>query len=189
MGLRFGHKRVAYDPSDLEANKMATASGYAVIHGGALSAGEWENVRAAAAIRPAGQVTPSPKPYSPDGSPLKTIPHESWTTGMERVARLAQDIAARCMRVYGLSVVIASEPSWPFSATYGHGGPLTLNAALRGSSWFDLAGNREEIIDLLIHEFGHEYESDHLSDNYYSALTRLAGRVVELALTEPKLFT
>ena len=40
MARRFGDRRVAYDPSDPEANKLAVVAGYTVMTGGALSAGE-----------------------------------------------------------------------------------------------------------------------------------------------------
>jgi hypothetical protein len=49
-------------------NRLATAAGYTVvIAAAALSAGEWQHARAT--TLPAGQVTPSPKPYHPDGEP------------------------------------------------------------------------------------------------------------------------
>ncbi len=43
--------------------------------------------------------------------------------------------------------------------------------------------------DLLIHEFGHQFASSHLDAKYHEALTRLAARMVSLALTDPGFFT
>ena len=44
------------------------------------------------------------------------------------------------------------------------------------------------VLSVLLHEFGHEYESDHLSEAYYRALTELGAKVAQLALDKPKLF-
>jgi len=41
---------------------------------------------------------------------------------------------------------------------------------------------------LLIHEFAHHYESDHLSGRYYDALADLGARLARLALDTPDLF-
>jgi|SRR5271166_119705 len=55
-----------------------------------------------------------------------------------------------------------------------------------GNDWF--AGPLEPINDLLIHELGHHYESNHLSAEYYKALTLLGAKLVTLALEQPTLF-
>ena len=47
--LRFGVKRVAYDPSDPEANSLAVSQGYPVVHGSQMAKTEWEEVRRAGA--------------------------------------------------------------------------------------------------------------------------------------------
>ena len=60
---------------------------------------------------------------------------------------------------------------------------------LRGERWFsDFPQNLEQVINLLIHEFAHEYESDHLSKNFYSALSSLADKSIMLALKQPDIF-
>jgi len=84
---RFGEKRVVFDPSDQEANQRAAAAGFTVVHAAQLSAAEWRNIRAAEAMLPAGRVTPSPKPFSPEGDPLKVIAPEEWTPAMRRFER------------------------------------------------------------------------------------------------------
>ncbi len=52
LNKRFGEKRVSFDPSDTEANKIATSQGYTIVHGGMMSAGAWKNARSAGAISP-----------------------------------------------------------------------------------------------------------------------------------------
>jgi hypothetical protein len=187
MLLRFGEKRVSYDPADPEANKIATAAGYTVVTRGAMSAAEWRNVRRTVAIQPAGQVTPSPKPYSEGGRPEKVIPENERTAGMRRVTQFAHQLAMQLMGV-SIAIQIVREPQVFWAANYG-GRSLCLNVGRLGNRWFDeFPSQLEPVIDLLIHEFGHEYESDHLSRGYYKALTLLAARAVRLALDSPQFF-
>ncbi len=186
MKQRFGERAVIYDPSDPEANKISVADGRPLVHGGNLSAEEWENVRRAEALKPAGVVTPSPKPYSPDGDDLKLIPEDQLSNGMLRVMHFAHN-AARKLLGHGLTVLFAREPEWDVKATYGKTRVLVFNVPALGPDFF-LGGITNEVIDLLIHEFGHEYESDHLSRNYYHTLTRLGAKMTRLALDHPELF-
>ncbi len=172
---RHGDKVVSYDPSDAEANKRAVAAGFTVLQGGSMSAAAWANVRATGLVRPAGQVTPSPKPFAADGRPM-TLAKEI-TGGMREVEDYAKRIAATVLGA-NVSVTFAADTSWPFEATYGQN-RLTFNAGRLGQKWFDLAGNRVAIDDLLIHEFGHHYASDHLSEDYYRALTSIAARFID----------
>src|SRR5580704_10100608 len=70
LDLRFGPRRVIFDPTDMEANKIAVSQDYTLTPPRAFSKPEWENIRRAAAARPAGQVTPSNRvKVSPDGAP------------------------------------------------------------------------------------------------------------------------
>jgi hypothetical protein len=181
----FGEKRVSFDPTDPEANMRAVAAGYVVVHGRNLSAEAWENVRRANAILPAGQVTPSPKPYSSDGKPLVLLPDDKLTDGMKLVRKYATMLARRLMGKY-IAVQFTNDPKWFPLATYGPGGPLTFNIGRLGKKWFEEISTKTD--DLLIHEFGHEYEGNHLSQNYHCALTRLGAKLVALALNEPDSF-
>jgi hypothetical protein len=176
MAQKFGVKRVAYDPSDPEANSRAAAAGYTVVTGGQLSGAAWKNVKAAGAILPAGQVTPSPKPYSPDGEPLKLV--KQLTDEMLTVKRYAELFAKEVLGV-SITVIFAAEVKWPYGATYGPSHDLTFNVGRLGKAWFNINGNRQEIDDLLIHEFGHEYCGNHLSEEYYKALTMIGSKLAQ----------
>ena len=57
-----------------------------------------------------------------------------------------------------------------------------------GRKWFDKDVADPDVIDLLIHELGHHFSSDHLDRSYLNALTKLAGRAVKAALTNPRMF-
>jgi len=70
-----------------------------------------------------------------------------------------------------------------FNAAYG-GRCLDFNLRALGHAFFDDCAEdgrlTERAIDLLIHEFGHEYCGDHLSADYYRALTKLGAKLTLL---------
>lgn len=172
LNRRFSEKRVAYDPSDPEANKLAVSKGYVVVTGSMMSSGAWKNSKTAQAIVPAGQVTPSPRPYSPDGPPLKLL--NELTPEMRKAERHAMAVAREILK-REISVTFANDPAWPFDATYGPG-RLTFNVGRLGKKWFDLGTNRMEIEKLLLHEFAHEFASDHLSHEYHESICNIAAK-------------
>ncbi len=184
--LRFGDNAVRYDPSDPEANKRSAAEGRPVVYGGSLTAAEWANATRAGVLPAAGVVTPSPTPYSPDGDPLNVIPESEWTDGMRQIADYAAAIGPELLGLSGLDVVFANEPKWPYGATYGKG-RLTFNVGRCGKDFFE-HGVTDDVNELLIHEFGHHFESDHLSEDYYRALCKVGASMVRLALDDPALF-
>jgi hypothetical protein len=184
--LRFGEKRVIADPSDPEGTKIAMSEGYTVIPPGALSGGEWANVKRHEVARPAGQVTPSPKPYSENGKPLNLIIEAAWTDGMRRIAGYVRAVARELLG-HDIMVRIANEFNWPFGATYG-GADLTLNLARLGRTWFDRSCRDAEVNELLIHEFGHEHAIDHLSSEYHRAVCLLGAKLMVLALEKPEIW-
>ncbi len=171
LDRRFSEKRVAYDPSDPEANKLAVSKGYLVVTGSMMSSGAWKNSKNAQAILPAGKVTPSPQPYSPDGPPLKL--EKEITPAMRKVEQHAIGVASEILQRQ-ITVTFANDPAWPFAGTYGPG-RLTLNVGRLGRKWFDLETNRVEIEKLLLHEFAHEFASDHLSHEYHESICRIAA--------------
>lgn len=183
--LRFGEKRVAFDPSDTEANHIAVMQGYQLVYGSQLTRQEWEVMRRSGAILPAGKVTPSPKPFHPDGEPLRLLEPSKWTPRMSAVAAYARRLAPKLIGV-DIDVQIASSVSWPFAAAYGQR-RLVLNLGRLGHLWFE--GDLEPINDLLLHELAHESAPDHLSNQYHEALTRLGARMTSLALESPGLFS
>lgn len=183
--LRFGEKRVAYDPSDLEANNRAVERGYTLVYGGQLSKPEWEAMRRSGAVLPAGQVTPTSRPFSDDGDPLRTLPEADWTDDIRAVVEYARRILPPL--VGGpVHVTIATDITWPFAGAYGSR-RLTLNLGRLGHKWF--AGPLEPINDLLLHEAAHEFAPNHLSAEYHDALSRLGAKLTGIALTSPGLFS
>jgi hypothetical protein len=188
LNLRFGDRRVAYDPSDQEANKLAVSQGYTVVHGGHLPGDAWANVKSHGLILPAGQVTPSPKPYTPGQQNTRaTLPEDKWTPGMKNVAWAAREIAAKLLDAKITIEIVNDGQCMNFAATYGRGpsntGLMEFNMRTLGRKWFDTIGERT--VSLIIHELGHHVESDHLSRNYYNALTDLGARLAFEAAADP----
>ena len=184
---RFGEKSVIADPSDPEGTKIAMSQGYTVIPGGALPRGAWDNVRSSGAALPAGKVTPSPKPYDPNGEPEKVLPVAEWTDDMRRITTFAKAIHKALRLDSHLNVIIVREPMAGFIANYGKR-RLCLNYGRLGKSWFAEPNRSERVVSLLLHEFAHEFSVDHLSQAYYDGLTQLATKLVSLALDEPDFF-
>jgi hypothetical protein len=179
--LRFGEKVAAPDPSDTEAMKRFTSQGGTIVAG--LSKGEWANVRRSGAVLPAGQICPTAKPYSDDPAAknVALIPEEKWTDGMRNVAGYARLLSEELMGVMlAVSVVHTTNN---FVACYGSG-RLDFNLFRLGHNWFE-RGVTEDVDELLIHEFGHEYSPDHLSEEYHDALCRLGAKLKRLALEKP----
>lgn len=183
---RFGEKRVIFDPSDPEGTKIAASKGYTVIPGGALPRGAWDNVRRFGTALPAGQVTPGPRPYDPNGRPERVIPKDKWTEDMTRIAKFAS-VLFKALESKTLNVVIVNEPQAGWSANFG-GTRLCLNYGRLGKNWFALPNRDVEVLDLLIHEYVHYTVDDHLSDKMHETATRIGARLTNLALDNPKMF-
>jgi hypothetical protein len=182
---RFGKRSVTRDPSDPEANALAVTKGYTVVYGNQLSAAEWENVRRAGVLLPAGQVTPSPKPYREGGPPVPLLPRAEWSAAQARLVALYERLAPHMIgRPIEVRIVLA--PNNKFQACFGPGSPLDLNHPHLGDRFFE-AGCSPRTLDLLIHELGHEYESNHLSQGYYRALTKIGARLALAVAGDPTL--
>jgi hypothetical protein len=180
---RFGEKKVIFDPSDQEGTKIAVSQGYTVMTPGSLSREEWANVKRFQVALPAGQVTPSPRPYTPEGGAQKILAEEKWTPGIKKVVEYAKYVAAGVLNAT-IRVKIVTDVSWPFAATFGPGGELTLNVGRLGYAWFD-SGSWGAVDELLSHEFAHFWSADHLSEQFHEAICRVSARLLSLALQDP----
>lgn len=179
--LRFGDKVAAPDPSDTEAMKRFQSQGGVIVAG--LSKGEWANVRRSGAVPPAGKICPTAKPYSSDlnAPPADLVAPEQWTPGIRNVVEYARFLGRELMGVEVAVSVVRTANN--FLACYGQG-RLDLNLVRLGHKWFE-QGATEDVDRLLIHEFGHEYSGDHLSEEYHEALCRLGAGMKRLALEKP----
>jgi hypothetical protein len=185
---QFGEKRAVYDPSDREANNRLVAQGYTIIPSRAFTKDAWENIRSSGAAEPSGRISPTPKPYSsdPDASLRKLLEEQDWTEGMRNIAEYTKALG---LKVLGrkVSVTIDRGHAGAFWAACYGGGELTFNLAVLGRKWFD-QGASPGVNRLLIHEFAHHFERNHLSEEFHKGLEKVGARMVELALTEPGFF-
>lgn len=176
LTARYGDKRVIADPSDPEGTKIAVASGYQVIQAGSFTKAQWQNIRSSGAALPAGQVTPSPRPFHVGGRPLKTLSESAWTDGHRDFLAYARAVAQELIGVR-VEVVFANDFGWGFGGAYGQG-RLTVNIKNR-KAWFEgkLSDSFIEIDRFLIHEFAHHSVSDHLSTEFHEECCRLGARL------------
>ena len=178
VGKRFGDDAVVFDPSDLEANKKAIASGVNVITGGSLSSKTWDNIRETREkhgwfVPPSGRVQEYKSSILHAGVGGDCLPKEAWTLGMREVAKFAEDAHKK---IFNEPLVVQMADGKGASASYSRGN-INFYYVVLGKGWFDLKNRKEEIVELIIHEFGHYYSSDHLSERYYDGLCRIGARL------------
>jgi hypothetical protein len=175
IGLRFGDKRVTHDPSDPESNLIAASKGYVVIAPASLSRDEWSNVRRFESSLPAGRVTPSPKPFSSTGKPLRMLEAAEKTSDHVRFESFAKALS---LELLGRSITVefANDAGWGFGGCYGHG-RLIVNVQAHGGDWFrgTTAALLEQWTPFLVHELAHDKVTGHLTEAYHRECCRLAG--------------
>ncbi len=191
---RFGKNRVSFDPSDREANSRATAKGFTVVPGGALSGAAWEKLREADAIQPAGRVFPT----TPEGSGSKdcTIPRAKWTPAMVKVARNTERVADLLILGDVRAKIPTAEKAISVRfvryngtihsgalATFGAGSrTLSFNLDRLGKTWVEAnaEGFDEEALAIVLHELAHFYESNHLDDAFAEAGFTMGARLAAI---------
>lgn len=189
---RFGEGAVSLNPRAPESNQEAMDAGRTVIPPRALPRRGWEAVRAAREVSPdlavpSSQAFPTGVASHPDGQ--EAIPEADWSTQMWQVADYARSMALHCLGRDDLRVRFhnldngksawwrrGGEPIEGPIGTLGNRPELTVN--LHG-----MAGRMVEALDrdaldgLLVHEMGHELESNHLSHAFHDALCKIAVRL------------
>jgi hypothetical protein len=184
---RYGDKVVSFSVNDLEANHAAAAKGFTILSGGSMTKGEWANAKRFETISSAHQVAPTKHPeFSPDGEDC-TVPEDKWTDGMKRVVKFIHGIVPHLIDG-DINVRIVRDKHNRFGGWFG-AWTITINLQVMGHKFFNsFPDNMDRVVDFVVHELGHYFEGNHLSDNYHKALTRMAGQLVKLAIDEPKLF-
>lgn len=175
---RFGDKVVSYDLHDPEANHRAVAEGFTLVHGRQLGKDEWANVRrAVGAVPSAGSVFPTDPGTVVPLEPVEPTEQEAkMLVGIKRLARVL--IGA------DIEVVVISNHRDNSAARYGNR-YMMVNRPKVGRKWFEALD--ETSVGLILHELGHEYEGNHLSEAYYRALTKLGARLAIATAKDPSL--
>lgn len=184
---QYGPKSVAFDPTNQEANAEAVAHGYVVIPSRGLTPGQRENLKRAGTLVSSSTEFPNAgkSVYSENGKQVNFIPRENWTNGMRRVHDYATEVSKRLIqKVVDVKFVNCFGTRW--AACYGSA-ELHFNIGVLGKKWFD--GPIGPIDELIIHELGHEFETNHLSSKYYDALCSLGARLKSEVLKDPEWFS
>lgn len=184
VSTRFGDDAVVYDPSDRESNNRASADGRRIIYGGSIPKGAHDNVKRFSSVPVAGTVFPTAKAvFGPQGQNINIEnPTGKMTALCEYTKWLAQEIMGVPLDVR----VVNSQQG--FSACYGDRS-LLFNLRALGHEWFRTwQANLERANKLIIHEFGHEYEENHLSENYHEACCEIGAKLAMLVLKRTEEF-
>lgn len=175
---RFGEDAVTRDPKDLEANHRAVSAGFTVIPGGSLTKGAWSNLKKHGLVSPAGKVFPTQL----ESVGAESLSDAQLTDGMKKL-RLFTEGLARQLLGCSVTVEFFRSKEATVSAQYGSR-RISFNVSVLGERWFRTGPNSAQL-DLILHEFGHHWESNHLSEKYYRALTKL-GAELAFALSNDK---
>lgn len=195
---KYGKKSVSLDPTNPEANAEAFSHGYTVIPSRGLTAGQRDNLKRAGTLQSSSSAFPTAGKgaYSddPNATPVEVIPFAEWTDGMKLIHDYTVGLGERLL---GKLVCVEfvrcdSFVGKPWSACYGRGHLLGIssfhyNVFKLGKKWFD-NGVTERQDRLIIHEFGHQFESNHLCEEYYDALCDLGAKLKAEALKDPEWF-
>jgi hypothetical protein len=198
---KYGKKSVALDPTNPEANAEAVAHGFTVIPSRGLSPGQRANLKAAGTLQSSSQAFPTAGQgaYSndPDATPVKVLTGDEITPGMKRIKEYTEGLGQRLMDAQVRVRFVWCDKFGlgdPWSACYGRGHVLALaegcfdfNVHRLGRKWFN-EGATEDVDDLILHEFGHHYSSNHLSSDYHGALTKLGAKLKAEALKDGRWF-
>ena len=172
---RYGDDAVVFDMSDPEANKKAFADDVNVITGGSFNSRVWDNIKRAREehqdfARPSGSVGKYASPTLTGGA----TEISEYTDGMQDVINYAKELH---LYLFNSSCSVSIHDGNGALATYGRGN-LQFSYKMLGKKWFDLTNNKQNILELIIHEFGHWYSLDHLSEKYYDGLCEIGAKLI-----------
>ncbi len=181
-----GPDRFIQDTSDPEAENRLKGRGAVQMPGRMFPKDVWETIRQVGAAKPAGVISPSPKPYSddPNAPAAKQWPLEQVTDAMELYRAFVELVAKRALGVtIGDWQWINSTNNFsmccgPMKGSSDKSISYHVNVRALGVSWFDgFAMSRADMVDLTIHELGHYDGAPHLTDQYYDNLTKIGGKL------------
>jgi hypothetical protein len=181
MTKKWGENRVAADPFDEEANRTAVANGYTLIPARGLTPEQRKNAYDAGALKTAGDLFATPKPFYPGGKPVEFVPESEWTPGMQHFAAYSKWVAKK---LYGIDVGVNIVVALSGNTVAAYGSKTLWYALTLGHNWFE-GPIRAEQERILIHELAHEKCSNHLDHGYHGALEELAVKFRDLALEAP----
>lgn len=193
---KYGEKSVALDPTNPEANNEAMAHGFTVIPSRGLTPGQRDNLYKHDLLTSSSTEFPTAGKgaYSddPNATPVIPLSDDELTPGMIQIREYTLGVARRVIgKIINVEFVkVKNFSGKPWGACYGRGlgqSRFHYNVAKLGKDWF-AHGVTEEVDDLIIHELGHEFESNHLSEKYYDALTMIGAKLKAAVMADIKWF-
>ena len=187
IDVRYGDDAVVFDVTDHEANKKAFADDKNVITGGSFNSQVWDNIRRTRDdyedfAKPSGSIGKYASPNMSGTRPAELLDKSKITKEMKQVISLAKKLHKQLFN-QELNVEIFNEKGLGGNrllATYckGYSGSdLSFYYKTLGKDWFNLQNNKVKIMELIIHEFGHFYSGDHLSERYYDGLCEIGAKL------------
>jgi len=173
LNVQYGADALVENPFDQEANAKAVADGRTLIPCRALPKGLKNN------LYERGQVQTSSAVFSNKTLVNATrIILNDWTERMnvinEMVDFITRNAIAEEVKVY---VQMINSPDASTVADFDSRGPtMRFNMAHPA-----MPNTFVDMVDLIIHELGHYYESNHLSEKYYNALSKIGARLAMIA--------
>ncbi len=170
---RYGQKVLIATPNQPLSNDDAIANGFRIVHGSELSKKEWKNVRKADAMKSSSDLFPHNGIRGEDVEP---------TPNMLIFKNLAKRIAKE---VFNIDIVVLFKKWIGVKAQYGNR-TFTVNVEALGEDFFK-PDPTIEMLDLIIHELGHE-KGMHTEHSYHEALTLIGATMTMKALKKPEFF-
>jgi len=188
---KYGEKSVAFDPTNPEANAVAMSEGYTIIPSRGLTSGQRDNLKGAGTLSSSSQEFPTAGvgAYSddPTSPPVEVLAEDDLTEAMVAVRHYSKVLGVELLGVAIDVRFVRMErfPGKPWIAAFG-AKQLDFNVHKIGKKAFatKYAVGTESLDSLLIHEFGHHFESDHLSSKYHEALCDLGAKLKAVALNQ-----
>ncbi len=173
---RCGEKALIGNPFDAIATDEAISHGYNIINGSSFSKEEW------GMIKEHGLLNNVSSQFGHTQLQHNTIEP---TIQQKAFAYFAKKVASEYLNI-NITVVFVKDDKSPILADYGNN-RLRFNTGHSKihSTFFNTI--TAENLDLLLHELGHE-GGNHTEHNYHKAITRLAGKLIIRAITDPEFF-
>ncbi len=171
---RFGDKVAVANNFDPNSIDEAISHGYNVVHGSEMGSAEWENIKRFGAIESTSDRF---------GTNFTNAQSVRPTVSMDRVGKYAQKIAKRLLGI-DIGVEFVKGGFNMVVAQYGHR-VMTFNVS-RLKGFFDITVC-PMTTSLILHELGHE-KGHHTEHSYHECITKMAGKLVMIALEEPEFF-
>jgi hypothetical protein len=175
---RFGDKVAVATPGNSRSNEAAIDHGYRLIRPSELSREEWENVRETEAALSSAKLFPV------ETVPGELVPREAWTHQQIRTTDFVKFLGRQ---VFGVNVrveIYESEEA-TITADYSAGRHRLRFNALRISSDMWKSPAQGDMLELIIHELGHE-GGGHYEHGYHDALCRIAVALPQLVHNFPE---